>query len=49
MKTEHIGVRLTPEEKEKLKKIAVKQDLSMSLLVRQLIRDYLNQEEEYED
>ena len=37
----YLGVCLSPATHEELKKLAAKKELSMSTLVRQLIRDYL--------
>lgn len=41
MKTEKLEIRISPEEKDMLREIAMKQDVSMSQLVRQLIKDYV--------
>ena len=44
MKTEKIEIRISPAEKELLKQVASKQDISMSQLIRQLIKEYIEKE-----
>lgn len=43
MKTEKIEIRISPAEKELLREVASKQDISMSQLIRQLIKEYIKE------
>lgn len=43
MKTEKIEIRMSPAEKEALKELAMRQDISMSQLIRQLIKEYMKE------
>ena len=42
----HIGIRLDEREKDQITKLAQKKDLTLSQIVRKLLRDYLNKEDE---
>lgn len=45
MKTATIGVRIKEEEKEKLEAIAASKDIPLSQLVREAIKNYIQEEE----
>ena len=42
----HIGIRLDEREKDQITELAQKKDLTLSQIVRKLLRDYLNKEDE---
>lgn len=42
----HIGIRLDEREKDQITELAQKKDLTLSQIVRKLIRAYLNEEGE---
>ena len=42
----HIGIRLDEREKDQIMELAQKKDLTLSQIVRKLLRDYLNKEDE---
>lgn len=42
----HIGIRLDEREKDQIAELAQKKDLTLSQIVRKLLRDYLNKEDE---
>lgn len=41
IKTSQIGIRISDEEKEALRKISEKQDITMSQLIRKMIRNFI--------
>lgn len=45
MKTASITIRISEDEKERFNKIAAKKDVPLSQLIREAMREYLNQEE----
>ena len=46
MKTERIYVRISPEEKERLEKIAKEEGRSLSGLIRHITQQYMNTKKE---
>lgn len=44
MKTEKITIRISDQEKEKLQAIAVKKDIPMSQIIREIIKNYIQEE-----
>lgn len=42
----HIGIRLDEREKDQIAELAQKKDLTLSQIVRKLLRAYLNEEDE---
>lgn len=44
MKTDKITIRISEEEKEQLKAIAAKKDVPMSQLIREMIKDFIKEE-----
>lgn len=42
----HIGIRPDEREKDQITELAQKKDLTLSQIVRKLLRDYLNKEDE---
>ena len=45
MKEEKITIRISETEKEKIKAIALKKDVPMSQLIREAVKNIINQEE----
>lgn len=44
MKADKITIRISEYEKEQLKSIAANKDVPMSQLIREMIKNYINQE-----
>ena len=43
MKTATIGLRISEQEKEQLEAIAAKRDVSLSQIIREIIKEYLKE------
>lgn len=44
VKTEKITIRISDQEKEKLQEISTKKDIPMSQIIREIIKNYIQEE-----
>ena len=44
IKTEHLGIRISVQEKERLTRIAEKRDIPVSQLVREIIKNWCEED-----